>query len=37
MAETTTILKYELQGSSAIRERPSFDFEFQQTIYVVLE
>jgi len=31
------ILKYNLSGSSDVRERPTFNFDFPQEIYVVLE
>jgi len=32
----TTILKYELTGSGNVRERPVFNYEFPQKIYVIL-
>lgn len=33
----TTIIKYEITGSSNVRTRPIFNFEFPQRLYVVLE
>jgi len=31
------IIKYNLSGSSDVREKPTFNFDFPQEIYVVLE
>jgi len=37
MTTVTTILKYELEGGSDVHERPTFNFEFPQTIFVIVE
>ena len=37
MTEVEVILKYELAGVSEITEKPTYNFEFPQEIYVVLE
>ncbi len=36
MTTVSTILKYELTGSGNVRERPTFNYEFPQKIYVIL-
>jgi len=37
MTEVDTILKYDLTGAGDVRERPIFNYEFQQQIYVIVE
>jgi len=37
MTTVTTIIKYQLTGQGDVKEVPTFNFEFPQEIYVVLE
>ena len=37
MTTVTTIIKYALTGASDVRDRPVFNFEYPQQLYVVLE
>ncbi len=36
MTTVSTTIKYELTGSGSVRERPFFNYEFPQKIYVIL-
>ncbi len=36
MASTQFTIKYTMAGTSGVRDRPSFNFEFPQTLYVLL-
>ena len=37
MTTVTTIIKYEMTGASNVRDRPVFNFDYPQQLYVVLE